>query len=63
MANFKYENENELDHIKEKGTDKNPEPKISMKIKNNINQNITHVESYDFSYKDKNGKVYYDIPY
>ena len=63
LANFKYENENELDHIKEKETDKNPEPKISMTIKNNTNQNITHVESYDFSYKDKNGNVYYDIPY
>ena len=49
----------------DKGVDKNinPEANISMIIKNYTNTNITHLESYDFSCKDKKGNIYYDIPY
>lgn len=67
LANFKNKSSksNELDYFIEKGLDKNTNPDacISMLIKNNNNMNITHLESYDFSYKDKKEKIFYDIPY
>ena len=67
LANCKnnHSNSNTFDYFIKKGLDKNvnPDACISMLIKNNNNMNITHLESYDFSYKDKKEKVFYDIPY
>ena len=67
LANFKNKSSksDKLDYFIEKGLDKNTNPDacISMLLKNNNNMNITYLESYDFSYKDKKQKVFYDIPY
>lgn len=67
LANFKNKSSksDKLDYFIEKGLDKNTNPDacISMLLKNNNNMNITYLESYDFSYKDKKEKVFYDIPY
>ena len=67
LANFKNKSSksDKLNYFIEKGLDKNinPDACISMLLKNNNNMNITYLESYDFSYKDKKQKVFYDIPY
>lgn len=65
LANIKNKTNNKMKHFFEKGLDKNTnlEANISMIIKNYSNTSITHLETYDFSFKDKNGNIYYDIPY
>ena len=38
-------------------TNNNSDAKISILLKSNTNENMTHLESYDFSYKDKKGNI------
>ena len=65
LANWNNKPINKLNYFIEQGKKKktNPEANISMIIKNFTNENNTHLESYDFSYKDKRGNIQYDIPY
>jgi hypothetical protein len=65
LANWNNKPKNKLNYFIEQGLNEktNPEANISMIIKNFTNENNTHLESYDFSYKDKRGNIQYDIPY
>ena len=65
LANIKSKVNNKMNYFIEQGLDEktNQEANISMIIKNYTNENITHLESYDFSYKNKKGDIFYDIPY
>ena len=65
IANFKNKSMNTINNYSEKvpDTNNNSEAKISISITSNINENMKHIESYDFSYKDNKGNIYYDIPY
>lgn len=65
ISNFKNKSLDNSNNYMEKvfDTNNNSDAKISILLKSNTNENMTHLESYDFSYKDKNGNIYYDIPY
>ena len=67
LPNFKNisQDSNTFDFFLDKGLNKNvnPDACISMLIRNNNNMNITHLESHDFSFKDKKEKIFYDVPY
>ena len=65
LANIKTKSENDIDYFIEKGQKEktNKYASISMILKNYSNDKITHLESYDFSYKNKEGNILYDVPY
>ena len=66
LANIKTKStEDKRNYFIEQGVDAkiNKEANISMIIKNYTNENITHLETYDFSYQNKKGDIFYDIPY
>ena len=52
-----------INYFIERGLDKNTNQKGNIALIITTNKNKTRLESYDFSYKDENKKICYDIPY
>ena len=52
-----------INYFIEHGLDKNTNPKGNITLIVTTNRNKTKLESYDFTYKDENKNICYDIPY
>lgn len=52
-----------INYFIEHGLNKNTNPKGNITLIITTNRNKTKLETYDFSYKDKNKNLCYDIPY